>query len=287
MPNDPSQRFLLLAYDRSGSTLLVNYLNSHPSVQCFHEPFNRRIWKDIVRHYGSIPNAINAHYDRERIAENLRVREIAAKRSTLSKKLLFSAERLQQRFRPSPRGPAETNSRVKADNASAVAAVGFKVTTTQVFKAIPDLWCQIRADLPDKVIVLSRSGLIDRFLSCQYALKTGVWRSNVPLQRNDSPIAVDFDRFCAFVDEEQGFDARIQEDIGSAGAQCLRITYEELVESRDSTLDKVFAFLDQQAPEELDGKLAKLSRGSAESRIANYAELTEMAAGTPYERHLP
>ena len=40
-------------------------------------------------------------------------------------------------------------------------------------------------------------------------------------------------------------------------------------------------------PAQLDGKLAKLARGSAESRIANYAELTELAAGTLYAKHLP
>lgn len=282
MPNDRPQRFLLLAYDRSGSTLLVNYLNSHPGVQCFHEPFNRRIWKDMVRHYGSIPEALDAHYDHNRVAENLRLREIAAKRSALTKKLLFGVEKFRKMFPSARRRPTNKT----ADGHGRLNAIGFKVTTTQVFKAIPDLWQHIRADLPDKIVVLSRSSVIDRFLSCQIALKTGVWRSSVPVDRNDAPISVDYDEFRAFVDEEQRFDSRIREEIANADVEWLGISYEELVESRDVTLDKVFAFLDLDSPAALDGKLAKLSSGSAESRISNYAELTELAAGTIYEQYL-
>ena len=264
---DRPQRFLLLAYDRSGSTLLVNYLNSHPDIRCFHEPFNRRIWQDVVNHYGSIPKTLEAHYDQNRIAENLRVRDIAAKRSSLTKKLLFGAETLRDKFRRS--GGSVGAGREQ----SALSAIGMKITTTQLFKAIPDLWDQICADLPDKVIVLSRSGLVDRFLSCQFALKTGVWRSNTPVQRDRQQITVDFDEFCAFVDEEQQFEARIEEDIGNADLRRLNLTYEDLVTSRDAALDRVFTFLDLRAPEKIDGKLAKLSSGSAESQIANYPEL--------------
>ena len=277
---DRPQRFLLLAYDRSGSTLLVNYLNSHPGIQCFHEPFNRRIWQDVVAHYGSVPATLEAHYDHKRIAENLRVREIAAKRSWLTKKMLFGVARVRGDFRRSVGSDGD------AERQSAPSAIGLKVTTTQLFKAIPDLWGHICADLPDKVIVLSRAGLVHRFLSCQFALKTGVWRSSTPVERDRQQITVDFGEFCAFVDEEQQFQARIEEGIGNTDARRLDLTYEELVESRDAALDRVFAFLGLQAPEEIDGKLAKLSRGSAESQIANYAELIERAAGTPYERHL-
>lgn len=282
MTSDPIQRFIVLAYDRSGSTLLVNYLNSHANIQCFHEPFNRRIWKDLVRYYGSIPQALSAHYDHERIAENLRVREIAAKRSMLKKRLLLGAKKLfKQSGHPNPRPSGEND-----DNESAISAIGLKVTTIQVFKAIPDLWRHICADFPDKIIVLNRSSLIDRFLSCQFALRTGIWRSTTPLQRDDTPITVQFDDFCAFADEEQAFAKKIDEEIANTRAQWLKVSYEDLVASRKATLAEVFAFLDLQSPQKLDGKLAKLARGSAESRISNYAELAKLAQGTIYEQYL-
>ena len=89
-------RYFVLAYGRSGSTLLANYLDSHPGLVCYPEPFNQGLWKDMVGYYGSLPNIIRSLYEYQRIDENKRIRAIAQGPRSFKKTARLTTEKNQE-----------------------------------------------------------------------------------------------------------------------------------------------------------------------------------------------
>ena len=58
----PELRFVIVNNGRTGSTLLVNLLHSHPDIQCAEEIFNESRWQDARRPLGWLVRAFPTPY---------------------------------------------------------------------------------------------------------------------------------------------------------------------------------------------------------------------------------
>lgn len=263
-------RFVVAGGGRTGSTMLVQALNSHSQVRCFGELFNLQMAMGGIGFdmpgYDNFSNGDRALRDRDPAA--------------------FLRRRI---FCPHPPD---------------VRAVGFKLLYAH-FLAFPGLVERLAQERDLRVIHIRRRNLLRMFLSTRIALRTGVWverrrltwanlyvalrhplraagRLRRPLRRPEAAqvrAAISPEACLRFFQRAEDEAARV--DALFRDRELLQVSYEELTGDRERAFADVQTFLGVE-PRALQVATRRQNPEPLRELIANYDELHQTFQGTPY-----
>ncbi len=246
--SQPPVRFMIACAARTGSTMLVRTLRSHPALVVHGEVWGERMVGldgPLARECEADPAALDA----------------------LERARFERPEESMRRF-------------LEAHGAR---AVGFKLKFDELVR--PE-WANIRrqveADEALRIVFLHRRDLLRRYLSHQVVLRqTGV--TNVPTGGavpEVAPFAVDVDDCLRDIAETRRRGREFE--TAFAGHPSLRLAYEDLAADPQAECDSVFAFLGfASAPVRVATE--RIVRTPPEALVLNYPELRDAlrAAGEP------
>jgi len=242
-------RFVLLSTQRSGSTWVVDMLNSHPAVQAYEELFLRD-WKEKPTWAGARDILTwNAYWDREQTRFNKLAR---------------------------PRAYFEYLNQVYSPKDKAVAAVGFKLMYGQVRRQrailMYMLWHKV------SIVHLIRSNFLDVILSEKATAIRGVPHARGEVDKVQ--ITLDTSNLLSqlnWKDKKVRWARRI---FSHLGLPYLEVTYEELL-SEKARFGAVLNFI-KSDHQQLSTALKKLNKGSYKELIENYDAVKKTLEGTKY-----
>ncbi len=259
------QRFLILTLGRSGSNHWVNLINEHPRVLNYGEVLgdytpHERYVRPLMRQsrYGYI----------DRLLTSPAMAYAGQTYSAISRLARRESPRLPKRY-------------------SQLDAVGFKDFSELVRRR--DLADDLVDDDGLKVISLIRRDVLRRFISLERlhsggaVADRGAGTASGPtlvLERDHTLEQLDI--FASELDYHQDLISRFPDD------SVLELTYEEVFGSADAMSEartSVFEFLGTE-PLEVQSPHRKLTDDDLRTVVANYDELADWLAGTPYERYL-
>jgi len=246
-------RFVLLSTQRSGSTWVVDMLNSHPRVVAYTELFI----------HGA---ATRTKWAGERDLDfwQVAIRQPGAPRGRLGRTRLLWRY-LGQVYRERP----------------GVDAVGFKLMYSQLRVARP-LVPALVLKRP-RIVHLVRRNALDLVLSKE----TGAARGALHAKAGEDVRAVTvrlptedlLERLAAHEQEVEQARARFRR----LRLPYLEVGYEDLVRDQGAGFTAIFAFLGVPPSGELSSSLQKLNPTSHEQLIENYGEVSALLAGTRFE----
>jgi LPS sulfotransferase NodH len=238
------QRFVIVGIARTGSTLLVDLLNSHSQALAFGELFRSSdaIGWDI-RPFTTLQNG----------------RLLALYRSD---PLAFLQRNV---FRCWPRE---------------IAAVGFKLFYYHA-RVLPysAIWDYLSTEADVRILHIKRRNILEQFFSLQRAHLTNIWSSielskemTPPLRLEAEACKIHFARVRRFEAECDTFFAR---------HQAKSVYYEDLIASRAAEMEDVFDFLGLRK-EPVSAQVVRQRTEPLANVIANYGELKEVFANTEW-----
>jgi LPS sulfotransferase NodH len=238
------RRFVVVSVARTGSTLLNNLLTAQGNVLAFGELF---------RGDGAIGWDLRPFNSRQ----GARLQQLHETRP-----LQFLEKEV---FRAWPRE---------------IAAVGFKLFYYHA-RSGPQaqVWDYLQADPSIAVIHLKRRNILEQYASLRVAHETNVWSSTTAGGPAPEPIRLDPEACRRHFEE-----VRAQESACDAlfGVRARTVAYEDLIADRTAAMGAVAAHIGV----ELKPAKAALVRQRTEpltTAIANYAELRDHFAGSPWE----
>lgn len=249
------QKFILLAGRRSGTTLFIDCLNSHPDVFCY-----KRIFGVEKKIKSPDENRHSSDYFLYRTANLFAIAQYFLSRQASISKFL----------------------QTKLDFSNGIKAHGFRVIYSMSNK-YPALfkWAGVEKA---KVIHLVRENVLKTYISEETAKihkmhhpKKGDIVSTVKLHINISTI-------------QQTLNNRLHEieaqRAGCDGLPYLQVTYESFVERRGVESKRVLEFLGVDSDIDLKSDLIKINPSNLEDLVENYQELKSELTGTPLEKLL-
>jgi LPS sulfotransferase NodH len=183
--------FLILSSARSGSSLLVNYLNCHASIRC---------WGEILNSDSGIDQNVEA--------------------MSYHQLCTYVAS-----FFPH----------------SGDGCVGAKLLNHQFDELPLTLSRVIELSNWPKVIVLYRQNLLEAFVSLRIAQANNIWYSTD--QTNNQSLSLDWTSFEMYAHRERSRWARCLSELPASGCKVRFVTYEQMVDNPQATLDSLFVFL--------------------------------------------
>jgi LPS sulfotransferase NodH len=244
----PRTRFVVLATQRTGSTWLVEMLESHPGIAAYEELFlphgaRRTTW-------GGDSEFFDSYYARR------------ARRQWPLARVLWSLRYLEEVY-----------------SSPSMEAVGLKLMYGQL-QAYPWLLAYI-ALRRVRVVHLVRTNLLDVILS----RKTAEARRQYHAQASDSvdhvAVHLQTEQLVSQLESLQRSVDTIRRLLRLLPAPCLEVSYEHLTVGQ-TALDDVLQFLNV-TPKPLSSRLTKLNRDAKPSLIANYQEVEDALRGTRFE----
>ncbi len=232
-------RFVVVAFGRSGSTLLVDLLRCHPETVCYHEPFHMK----------------NPH------------RPLKNEQDTIE----LAKEIYEIGIEGGPRKQGKPSLHNGRSN-----AVGFKMTIAQLLTDIPGLVTWFRREPNLKVVLLDRRNTLRRYLSYELAKKRGLWHSPKPQKSGNLKYTVDPVEFRKFIDLKRGQKNDFMKVLSKTNHSVLEIYYEGLVDERDKTLDRITDFLGLQSHGNYTSATVKLVEGELDDIVSNYNEIVRL-----------
>lgn len=249
-------RFVVLAHERSGSTLLASALGQHPRIVMFGELFND---EDDARYEAYLQG--------------------------VSKYGRGPAENGDSAYHCGDDG-AEFLARIYQANGKKGYAVGFKIHYNQGSVAsVQTAWQFLTTHTDIRVIQLERANLLDAYVSLQTAIQTGEWA-----RITDDPIADSAPTLTLDPMECINYFQTIERQARRARRafrhhRLLHLVYErDLCQRFDDSLRRAQEFLGvltfPVAP--LTHKQSALPLGE---RIGNFSRLADFFTGSPYEHY--
>jgi len=264
-------RFVIVSNARTGSTMLVDALNSHPRVRCFREIFNR-LRPEIDY---AVPG-----YD-------------GTNRDHINQRYLDPAAFLR--------------AQVYGPEAATMDAIGFKVHYGH-FEGFPKLLGVLQEDTGIRVIHLVRRNALRALVSLRLAETTGEWarfrRTEMTvggavrsgrrrlraaavrfgLRKGSAPsVRLSPEECVSYFEETSSLAAEYAASFASH--TVLNVTYEELLEMRDVVFEATLDFLGvERAP--LQTTLERQRPEPLRVLIENYDEIAATLRGTAYAEFL-
>lgn len=249
-------RFVLLSTQRSGSTWVVDMLNSHPRVVAYTELFihgastrtkwagekDIDFWQVLVKQ----PGAPSGRFGRAR--------------------LLWSYLGRVYRDRPD------------------VDAVGFKLMYSQLRVARPLVPALVLKRV--RIVHLVRRNALDIVLSKETGAARGSLHARAGEQVAAVKVSLPTDDLLERLRSHEQEIERARARLRRLRLPCLEVGYEDLVRDREAGFARIFEFLGVPAVAELSSSLQKLNPTSHEELIENYDDVRALLAGTPFESQL-
>ena len=242
--------FVVLTFPRSGSTWLMNMLDSHPEVVAYDELF--------LGGEGVQPQAD----DQLDFATYLEHVPQATRRFRVPHRISY----LRSVFRERP----------------GTRAVGFKLIYGQV-TANPGL-LQYFAVRRVRAIHLVRANLLDAVISYEAARETGVFHRRRGEPAPHGTVRLDADGIRERLGYMEWAVARGRVWLERFRLPRVEVAYEELIGRRDETLGTLLRFLDVDPRlESLDSELVRVRGGSTLDLVENADEVRASLTGTRFE----
>ncbi|TVL95247.1 MAG: hypothetical protein CV082_11595 [Candidatus Brocadia sp. BL1] len=282
------RKFLLLTTQRSGSTYIRLWLNSHPLVRCHSEiflrPYGAADGFKIYCEESKYRRFINSMYGWRRFTRLGRFTRVPFK---------FFMKRIVDRFidklynDPSFSAPWENvadefyfkyHPRVKLDQEK---VVGFQL----MYEQLED-YCSLQDWIADQkvlIIHLIRQNALKMLLSRLMAEKTGDFQT-ISNKSAHTKIILDQQRVLkqlnAIVCEQEKMRKRF------SGNPYLEITYEQFFYNYPEEAKRIFHFLNLENNKTGFPDLKKINPESLKDLIENYEEIANLLHGTPYHKFL-
>jgi LPS sulfotransferase NodH len=238
------RRFVIVGTARTGSTLLINLLNSHSQVLAFGELFRS-------------PTAIG--WDVAPFTTYKSAKLIALYRSDPQRFLDKSV------FRRWPQG---------------YAAIGFKLfyyhARIAPFNAV---WEYLAQNTDIYVLHIKRRNVLEQFVSLKLAHTTDVWSLTEPVMRQPEPLRLEIEDCRKHFELIRSVESDC--DVFFARHQVKNIYYEDLTADRDAGIASVEKFLGLK-DEKLSTELVRQRTLPLSKAIANYKELKQAFAKTEW-----
>lgn len=250
-----TQPFVLLSTQRSGSTWVIDMLNSHPAVRAYGELL---LENGKGKRYGGA-------MDLEFFDEHLQAKRRAGADISASDALFKYLDMLYQPI-------------------SGQQAAGFKLMYGQ-FGAYPEL----RAYLKDShvaIIHLIRSNLLDVLLSKESAVQRNLFHHKGDNDLEQLRFRLDANQVAKRLTESRREINRAKTTFGAFGLPYMEVRYEELTADPSKFAD-VLNFLGVRPPDSvLQSALRKINVAPHSELIANYNEVAAVLAETEFSEFL-
>lgn len=259
MTSDPQSRtssptrFIVLATQRTGSTWLVDMLDSHPAIAAYEELFlppeaHHETWGHGDREF------FYAYYARR-----------AGRRWPLNR-LFWSLRYTDEVFSPT----------------FATDAIGFKLMYGQL-RAFPWLLAYVVLRRI-RVVHLVRTNLLDLVLSRETAEARRQYHALASDTINQSVVQLQADQLVSELERLEQSVNRMRSLLSGLPVPRLEVSYEELAVD-EGALARVLRFLNV-APRPLTSRLTKLNSDTRQELIGNYEEVERALLGTRFEQFL-
>jgi LPS sulfotransferase NodH len=247
------QRFLVLAGRRSGVTLLVDSLNSHPEIECTKDVFTtRRHWRRF-----QIDVKTGLFYQ-------FRSASLARQIAYLCRRKQLVGDFLTERF----------------SSVDDLRARGIRLSYEQERKYPQALRWALHNDVP--VLHLFRENSLKAIVSHFTAKKRGVAHATSKLER--VTLRLPPRELKKMLIERERSLARYRRQL--AGHRCHEISYESFVAGREAETRRILEFLgiDQFLP--LTSRWVKQNSDTLQDILENYDEIAGAFRATTFERYL-
>jgi len=250
--------FVVVAPARSGTTMLVRALDSHPDICCHGEVLGRhRVWAFSQKARQPVMPK-SAHMSQAEYWQsllNLREKDHVA----FYRECLFSPKITQR-------------------------AVGFKFLYPQMLDLhFADVVEQICADTSVGIIYLRRRDDFGRYLSERLYLDAFARKNAAPAAAAGQGVTIDLDHFVQAVRNHEAALRRVQKWL--EGHRSITVYYEDLVHNKDRTLAGLLEFLGVEV-RGLEYRTEKASGDRPETMIVNFREVADRASEPKYAPYL-
>lgn len=239
------QKFIILGAARTGSTLLVNLLQSHPSIKTYREIFMNESSK------------IDWGYPVYSSTKLLQIRQ---------ENPLFFIDQVV--FGEVPKN---------------VSAVGFKIFYDHAQGDKQQLvWNHLKDLKSLKIIHITRRNLLKNYLSLSLAFKTDIWVNNshhTHKQSHPTAITLNYDDCIKFFEQRKAYE-KYYDNLFSSH-QKMNIIYEAFTKNLSPYTKQIQEFLEVKEYE-LYCSIKKQAKKPLSKAISNYFELKEKFIGTPW-----
>ena len=242
--------FILLAAQRSGSSWLADLLSAHPSIRMFAEVF----------------------LDRPR-------RESASNRNLLPRIRYFEFREPRSIPRPWVTWRYLDWLRDEADCDS----IGFKLMYAQLLR-LPEVMPHLRRRR-FAVILLIRDNPLDVLISAEMMRQHRRVHTSAPLAAQQIHLVPD--SLKSRLRRHLQHIGRVRAGLRILGMRVIEVHYEQLERETDRELTRIAEFLGLAAfPESASTQFVRVNRGSHRDKVANYAEVEAVLAGSSFQRFL-
>jgi len=244
--NTKFTRFILLAHQRTGSSMVMATLNKHPSIVAFGELF-------VKSRIGHMVSGFNNH----------------------SKALHYLRSKDPVRF---------LEEHAYSSFPENISSVGFKIFPDQLERkdAAPLLpWLNENKDV--KIIILTRNNLLDVHCSLAIANKTGVFGIRKESDRQMVTINVDIHKAEAEFKRRKAGHQRAREKF--VDHEVIELAYEDIIEQPTEEFKKIQSFIGVTLTQ-LHVPTVKQETRPLSEVIENYDELKIKWKGAEYEEYL-
>jgi len=241
-------KFIILATQRTGSTFLWRYLNSHPQIRAHGEVFYRKDKFSYREYYNSSLKKKLFHF-------------------FFQKKVIFSY--LDEFFVP----------------LYGEKAIGFKLMYSQL-KKYPSIeeWIFLRKP---HIIHLIRKNVLKIIVSRETAKLRKLYHLEKNSNMSIKPIKVTLDPKKLIKEiKEILSDVEKHRKKYAQLPFYLEIKYEDFFQNKEKNTKKILEFLNVKYIFPLEESLKKINPDSLKELIENYTEVVNHLKGTPYEKYL-
>lgn len=243
--------FCIISAGRSGSTLLVTLLDSHPEIRLLGEIFNTR-----GRAVQNVSDLYIEPFCEYQISNSV-------KRPWLTFNYLNSLNNY-----PIPNK-----------------AIGFKLIDIELFR-YPEILLKLILD-NYKIIHLVRDNPLDYHLSWEIVKQKLLGQTELKSSFKLAPIYLDTDQILPALEGYSRRIKRFKKILKLMPNSVLTITYEDLVEDRKSIINSILEFLGIPSQDvELSSTLKKIAKGNHSEKIANYQQVKEILAVTKFKKFI-
>ena len=249
-------KFIVLAARRSGTTLLIDYLNSHPEVECVKRAFG--LEKKIVN---PTPDNHSGGFYLYRTKNLINRVRFFVQRSALIGSYLDEDVFLPRQH---------------------YTAAGFRLIyeMSSKYPVIAD-WAR---ENEVRIVHLVRRNLLKTYVSTVSAPVHKMRHPREGATITTAKIRIDpRDLLESLNQRVWDIDLRRQK---FSACEFHELSYEDLVSNKDEVLGKVQTFLGIDRPAELTSDLVKINPESLSGVIENFDEIADVLSGTPYEKFL-
>ena len=244
-----SVKFCIISAGRSGSTLLVTLLDSHPEIKGLGEIFNTR-GRDVQ----NVSDLYIEPFCEYQISNS-------AKRPWLTFNYLNSLNNY-----PIPHK-----------------AIGFKLIDIELIR-YPEILLRLILD-NYKIIHLVRENPLEYYISWAIVRQKLAGKTELKSDFKLSPVYLNTTEV---LNTLRGYERRIKRFkriLKLVPNSIMTITYEDLVENRESIIDLILNFLEIQSQDiELYSDLKKIIEGDYREKIANYQQVKEILEVTEFKK---